>query len=66
MPEITDHNPLTIEIYFEDLNQDAQKLYGKALCGAINTSSPIAIIEVEDEAELCADCPKSQQCQYNQ
>ena len=39
----------TINIYFEDLNQDSQILYKDVFEGAINTDSPIAIIEVEDE-----------------
>jgi hypothetical protein len=41
----------TIEIYFEDLNQDAQKLYADVFAGAINTNSPIFIVEREDEEE---------------
>lgn len=41
----------TIEIYFDDLNQDTQKLYRSALQASINTSSPIAIIELEDDEE---------------
>lgn len=39
----------TIEIYFEDLNQDSQKLYADVFDGAINTNSPIFIVEREDE-----------------
>lgn len=39
----------TINIYFEDLNEEKQNEHRKDFEGCINVNSPIAIIDLEDE-----------------